>query len=678
MTCGANTPTFRLLDPYVGWDAQALNGSLNLSIRNDPSGFLRLDLITPEAEDESAILRYLPPPRLARSCEPCEWYLVTPKPSRLLRLDRCSGIWLPVWSKICDPGLLCEAVAIAIKGRYLAVADSHADKVLIWAGGGVRLEAEIEIEAPGPIAFSCQGELIAVSRKSQNLICLSLDGQIRKTPDLQLPESADTIERLAVGKDGSIWLQSRSGNGVLQLWRVGRGELSFQPSTVEKLSLVFDPTEITVAAEGMGFCLEAIGPDGIPIERCFSWEGFLLERSALPVPPQPKRHSQGQLLTQPIDSGIPRCRWHRVRIEGEAPLGTKLEIAISTSDEQDPVDQGILAAHSLWSDFPSGLPHPDDWQTATAWDFLIDQPPGRYLFLRLRLTGDGIATPEINRIRLDFPRDTSLEFLPAVYRDSPEAEDFTERFLSLFDAGIEDLDRAIERYPALLDASGVPDEILPWLGSFLDIAIDPSWGANRLRTILQAVPQLYSRRSTLDGIKLACYLVFGIEPVIRELGAERPWGALRHNAMLGQVRLFGKSRSRVKLGSSPLGGARIKSYGNPDHDPLNIGAYRLQVLVPPVSGQSAGWQEQFQRLVESQKPAHNVVEFGFAEGGFILGQRVSLGVDTAFVSPPAPVLGAQGNIRLNRGSVLWAGIRGKTDGIVVGGNVRVGIHTTLE
>jgi hypothetical protein len=114
--------------------------------------------------------------------------------------------------------------------------------------------------------------------------------------------------------------------------------------------------------------------------------------------------------------------------------------------------------------------------------------------LRLRLTGDAQATPVVRRIRLDFPRLTSLEFLPPVYREQPEAEDFTERFLSLFDASIAEIDHAIVRAPALLDANGVPDEVLPWLGSFLDVAFDRAWEPERLRHIIRAAPELYRRR----------------------------------------------------------------------------------------------------------------------------------------------------------------------------------------
>jgi len=102
-----------------------------------------------------------------------------------------------------------------------------------------------------------------------------------------------------------------------------------------------------------------------------------------------------------------------------------------------------------WQSFHFGVPHQRDWQTGPlgSVDFLVrQQPPGRYLFVRLRFTGGGKATPVVRRVFLEFPRKTSLDLLPPVYRDNPDAEDFSERFLSLFDASIADLDRAIERY----------------------------------------------------------------------------------------------------------------------------------------------------------------------------------------------------------------------------------------
>ena len=186
----------------------------------------------------------------------------------------------------------------------------------------------------------------------------------------------------------------------------------------------------------------------------------------------------------------------------------------------------------------------------------------------MRLSGDGAATPVVHRVRIDLPRITSLERLPPVYREEARAEEFTERFLSLFDASIENLDNAIERFPALLDGGAAPEGVLPWLGSFLDLAFESSWTAERRRKLLAATPALYRQRGTKQGLVAAIQQVLGIEPVIQELAAESAWGALSKTAQLGSVRLFGRARARFTLGSSALCKAPMRSFGDPALDPL--------------------------------------------------------------------------------------------------------------
>jgi phage tail-like protein len=374
-----------------------------------------------------------------------------------------------------------------------------------------------------------------------------------------------------------------------------------------------------------------------------------------------------------------------VRLDADVPSGTTLEIAVATGepDENGRGPQGDRNQEVGWEAFSAGVPHHLDWRAAPAGslDFLIDQPPGRFLYVRLRLTGNGQVSPVVRRVRLDFPRVTSLEFLPAVYRDNPEAEDFTERFLALFDAPISDLDRAIVRAPALLDSEGVPSEVLPWLGSFLDLGFDPAWTPGLRRKILRALPELYRRRGTIAGLTETIKVIFGVTPAIQELATERDWGSLSKRdqnqgnaAQLGMVRLFGKSRARFRLNTSALGQAPLRSYGKPDHDPLLAQAFRLRVLIPPLAVTSATARRSLEQLVISQKPAHTVATIRFGGDGFILGDRSSVGVDTIFGALPAPVLGAAGNIRLRRTSVLRHGRRGASSGIRLGETSIVGVQ----
>ena len=543
-------------------------------------------------------------------------------------------------------GVLRCAVAVATAGRNVAVADAGQNAVLLFADHGRRLVMRVGFANPGPIAYAPWQEWLIVDAARKRIARLDLAGFGRGHLRPALPGSVD---RMAVDSEGRVWLAIEEapldGHKPVSLWFAARNDAAFTRATLDDLQRAFEPNGITVT-NTRGFCLAALKAACGP---CFSWYGRQLQTPLTAVAPSAQYVTQGQLLTLAIDSGIPRCRWHRVRWQGSAPAGTTITISVSTSDDPTPAAQGV--ADGIWAPFAPGRPHPGDWQRVdNQRDFLIRQPEGRYLFMRIRMTGDGRQTPRIRRMRLDFPRQTSLDQLPLVFRDSPEAEDFSERFLALFDSFLDDVDEQIARMSALLDVDGVPDGVLPWLGSFLDIAMDPAWDATRRRRLLQAAPKLYRMRGTVDGMRAAIRLVFDVDPVIREAANERAWGALGAVALGGGVRLFGPSQWRFRLDRSRLGHAPLRSFGQVEFDPFNSVAYRFDVLVPlRLDGTS---RQRVQQLIEAQKPAHTVARLLDSRGQFVLGGEISVGVDTMLAPFDPSVLGSGGNVRLGRATVL--------------------------
>ena len=245
----------------------------------------------------------------------------------------------------------------------------------------------------------------------------------------------------------------------------------------------------------------------------------------------------------------------------------------------------------------------------------------------------------VHRIRLDFPRVTSADQLPAVYTQDPAAADFTERFLSLFDAAFDEADRAVERYPALLDPSGVPDEVLPWLGGLLGLVVRPGLGRHHPAQLCwPRPPRLYRGRGTPAALRQVIKIVFGIDVAISELAADRSWAALGPASRLGSTRLFSLSRARFRVGGSALSSAPIRSFGNPDDDPLTAQANRIRVLVPPSPGRGGPDLAALRQLVTSQAPAHTVAEVRPGGLGLVVGVWSAVGVDTALAPLPAPVL----------------------------------------
>ncbi len=698
MTCPPAPPTFRLLDAYVGWDEHDVR---RLTPPGGPGG-IRLAPAggAPGSLQRHELLPWLPDRRLARGCGRCAWYLASARRG-LLRREPCHGGFEPLWPPDCDPGQPRAPLAVAARGHLIAAAAG--ERVLLWRREGESLAAVIPAPAGVPaggaahvLGLTACRELLVAWHGSADLHRYDLAGR----PCGRIGSGiSGQVEALAGGRDRTVWVLTRrtgAGAGELLLWRGHHDGGRFTPATVAELAAAVERTALTAASEG-GFCLTEPGPDGDPAASCFDWDGAPLAAGdvAAPAPPPlatgdvaapapPPLATSGQLLSHAIDSGLPRCRWHRVRVEAEVPAGTSVAVAVASSETATPA--GAPAGPAGWEGCPVGIPHPADWQQVPpgVQDFLVDRPPGQYLHVRLRLTGDGTATPTVRRVRLDFPRVSSAELLPPVYLQEVAADDFTERFMSLFDASLEELDRAVERYPALLAAGDVPVEVLPWLGGLLGLAFDPGWDAATRRELLAAAPALYRRRGTPWALREAIRIVFKAEPVIHELAGDRSWAALDGRSRLRSARLFGRSAARFQLGGSALSGAPLRGFGNPDDDPLTAQANRFRVLLPPARGRPTPDREALARLVERQAPAHTVAEVRLGGRGFVVGTWSAVGIDTAFTRMPAPVLGRDASggrgeaVRLGRHSVVWPASSGRRFGMRVGVGSAVGIQTAAE
>jgi phage tail-like protein len=640
MTCAPTAATFRLLDDVVGWDEDEVHDLVGFT---KPTGVrLATPGDNPEGPTRSELLPWFPDPRLAPGCQPCAWYLLAGR--RLLRRDTCTGGWRPNWSPDCDPRLLRAPVAVAARGHRLAVADSG--RVLVWRNEGDQLAGVIELDGARLVELVRDDQVLVV-RGDAELLRYSSDGRCLGTVPTKV---VGRIIGVRGGPGRTVWLLTDDGD-QLRLYRDN------DTSTVDELRSALPPSTLVSAGED-GFCLRENSPDGTTT-TCYTWLG---EPKDAPAPESGQYKERGWFTTCLIDSGISRCRWHRVRVDADVPVGTAVSVSIVVSEDGQFADS--------------------DWQTAPpgVTDFLVDQPPGRYLTARVTLSGDSSATPVLHRIRLDFPRTTSADLLPPAFRQDPAADDFTERFLSLFDATLAEIDRVIERYPALLDPAGVPDRALPWLAGLLGLSFESGWDARTRRALLAAAPRLYRARGTPAALKEAIGIVFGVEPVVDELADDRRWAQVRATAGpsrapgLGSVRLFGRSSTRFRLGGSALGATPIRAFGDPDADPLTEHAHRFRVLLPAGSAD----ENALRRLVERQAPAHTLGSVRTGGEGFVVGTRSTVGVDTAFVPLPAPVLGGAHPLRLNHDGVLRPGPRGARDGVRVGLVSAVGVHTRMS
>ena len=162
---------------------------------------------------------------------------------------------------------------------------------------------------------------------------------------------------------------------------------------------------------------------------------------------------------------------------------------------------------------------------------LFQQARGRYLQLRLTLSGNGRTTPRIRALRAYYPRFSYLEhYMPAVYREDERSASFLDRFLSNFEGLYTSLEDSIAAVQVLFDVRSAPADALEWLAGWLGVALDPTWDESRRRLFIKHAPTFFQWRGTTRGLQMALRLaldecadeaIFAAQPCVRCTSAIR-------------------------------------------------------------------------------------------------------------------------------------------------------------
>jgi phage tail-like protein len=231
----------------------------------------------------------------------------------------------------------------------------------------------------------------------------------------------------------------------------------------------------------------------------------------------------GAVGGEPLDSGLPGCRWHRVMVDGDLPPDTGLRLWARCADDPDALAQmpwreqprPVARAVELpWlattgrdgrsADQPGAA---GEWHRFGTRDLLLQQADGRYLQLRLELQGNGLATPRLQALRVWFPRFGYSRYLPACWREDPAAQDFLDRLLAIAEGAFTAWEDRIATVQMLFDARTAPREALDWLATWLGLALDPRLDEGRRRLMLRHGHRLLRERGTLSGLQRMLRLV---------------------------------------------------------------------------------------------------------------------------------------------------------------------------
>lgn len=236
--------------------------------------------------------------------------------------------------------------------------------------------------------------------------------------------------------------------------------------------------------------------------------------------PQSSSTSLPQAPPAAFDGKQPGCIWHRLFLDACIPPAGSVLVESRAADLEP------LLPSTPWQLEPKPYLRPEGAEIpyftpqlqgqrdrVGTWELLFQNARGRFLQLRLTLTGNGRTTPRLQALRIYYPRFSYLrQYLPAVYQDDAVSAHFMDRYLANVEGFFTVLEGQIADVQELFDPRTIPSGYLDWLASWVSIALDPTWTDQTRRLVLQHVPQMLRERGTPAGIVRAIRLMLGAVP----------------------------------------------------------------------------------------------------------------------------------------------------------------------
>jgi phage tail-like protein len=407
----------------------------------------------------------------------------------------------------------------------------------------------------------------------------------------------------------------------------------------------------------------------------------------------------GATAPKVIDSGSAQTTWHRLFLEAVLPPRCGMVVFLAASNSADdaanpvawyPHAFGAVDLRSLPAETPSAVWLSTPSEVPFAQSLLGDAPikgrqglfmvlvqrtgvavrslTGRYLTIRVQLTGDRRSTPEIAALRVYASRFSYVgHYLPELYRENkfgPDAEalgastryDFFERFVNIFETQMTRIEDRIANSYLLTRAESAPDAALDWLGSW--VGLDPAgYPPARRRARLRAAASLHRKRGTVDGITEAIDVAtdglcrrgavlvvenFRLRHIFATiLGADLanandpllPGYSGSSNSFVGDTLFVGDPRNPdfLALFAATMETATQQAQVQQFLDTL---AARITVFIHnQVEAVDVGL---VQRIAEYEKPAHVAATIRMATQPFMVGLAALLGVDSYLAPEPPP------------------------------------------
>lgn len=240
--------------------------------------------------------------------------------------------------------------------------------------------------------------------------------------------------------------------------------------------------------------------------------------------------NSGIYISSSFDSLESETIWHRLRLDAKIPQNIKVKLRIYTSDsltayvpafekegnaqvqlDEIFMDPNISAKEKLdLFDFLGAkqFENPDD--------LVLYEFKGRYLWFSLEVINYASESVVIEKVKIEFPRVSFIDYLPEVYQSDLDPDSFLARFLSIFQSLYVDLEDEIDNMPSMFDPMHVDPKFLNWIAEWFSIENGFYFSEDKLRILIKEAVDIYKMKGTKESISRMIEIYTGYKPIIVE------------------------------------------------------------------------------------------------------------------------------------------------------------------
>jgi len=690
----ATNNQYWLLNSISGWRASSFQDLLH-------NGTLSLQTLPGEAQAFTPDLSATVTCPTALACDGCgRTYILDAATDRVVRIDS-SGM-IQVIADFGGPGsqprrfqaprglaVVSGAIVVCDTGNHRVQVFSPPPHALIQLWGradGAPGDGELEFKWPWGVAADRCGTVYVADRGNARIQKIARDGTWLAT--LGAGVLKDPTE-LAVGPQGTVAVvdgAAQSAGGSVQVFTPGTTAPTALPGIDQPRTVTFDTDGNLYVGTAKGTVFHyapdpsspggyayigagVTGLDASAVSMIWVAGNSLIgifqdsggtARSLWTIPTDGSFVLSGVYTTCGIDSGIEDCSWDRITLIGTVPSGSSVQVEYFTSAVPkvqlvpNPNDgpsytftgnSASLSCNNPDCGDPTCQDPSCEGVASQAMTCLVQAQPGQYLRLRLTFRSGGQSTPTISAVQVFFPRQSYLQYLPAVYQQDDVSRDFLDRFLSLFQSVFDGFDARIDSMWRLFDPGSVPPQYFDWLAAWLDLTTDPTWSmANKRRMLKKAIAD-YRASGTVAGITQAITDYAGVSDgvAIVEHFRLRNWPLLPAAGPLGgDTRLWSRQfYQRLQVGTfSQVGAFLLTDQPEPAAEPYDWGANEFSLFFPADPYDPDALTTKISTVVERVKPAHTKANLVPVLPRFRVGVQATVGVDTSVGAYTQLVLGS--------------------------------------